>query len=93
MTDDQARFDRIERKIDILVDAVSKMAIVEERLRSTNQRLNKVEITVEKLDEKVDVVSEVAAKNTSVTSFASKVFWIAVGGLASIIGWTIREGQ
>ena len=89
---DNARFDRLEQKIDKLTDAVTQIARVEEKILASNMRLDRVEQRVEKIEEDISVIADVARTNHGVVKFADKVFWIVIGGVVSFAVWIMKAG-
>jgi DNA repair ATPase RecN len=87
---DDARFDRLEAKIDKLTDAVTQIARVEEKILASNQRLDRAEDRISNLEEDLDAVASIARKNSSVAGFADKLFWLAMGIIASVASFTLR---
>lgn len=87
---DDARFDRLEAKIDKLTDAVTQIARVEEKILASNQRLDRVEARLSGLEEDIDEVATIARKNSGVVAFADKLFWLAMGIVASVASFMLR---
>jgi len=87
---DEARFDRLEQKIDKLTDAVTKIVRVEEQLISNNRRLDHVEERVTKNESDINNVANIARSNAQVTKFADKLFWLVVAGAVSTAFWLAR---
>jgi DNA repair ATPase RecN len=88
---DDARFDRLEAKIDKLTDAVTQIARVEEKILASNQRLDRAEARLSKVEDEVEEVQEIARKNSGIANFADKIFWLAMGVIASVVSFLIRE--
>lgn len=87
---DDARFDRLEAKIDKLTDAVTQIARVEEKILASNQRLDRAETRLSGLEEDIDEVAVIARKNSGVAAFADKLFWLAMGIIASVASFILR---
>lgn len=83
MTDD-ARFDRLENKIDKLTDAVTQIARVEEKILASNHRLGAVENKIEQLSDDVDKIAETVRSTQGIARFADKLFWLGLGTLISV---------
>jgi len=89
---DTARYDRLEKKIDKLTDAVTAIARVEEKILASNMRLDRAEFRLDKQEEDLDVIEEVVRSNSGVVRFADKAFWIVVGLVGSVIAWFLKNG-
>ena len=89
MTDD-ARFDRLENKIDKLTDAVTQIARVEEKIFASSKRLDTLENRTNKLENDLDEVANIARRNSGVAAFGDKLFWLSAGGLISFISYIFR---
>lgn len=87
----EERLNRIETKLDKLVDIVESIARVEEKLVANDSKLNRLEFRMDKIEDEVVNVSKVARVNSGVASFADKFFWIIIGGGVSLIAWVIRN--
>lgn len=87
---DNARFDRLEQKIDKLTDAVTAIARVEEKILASNMRLDRVEQRLDTSEEDIDTLAKLVRDNSGVAKFADKLFWLAAGGGVSLIVWLAR---
>ena len=86
----EARLNRIEQKLDRLVDVVESIARVEEKMAANDSKLNRLEFRMDKIEDEVVSVSKTSRDNSSVASFADKLFWIIVGGGVSLIAWVLK---
>jgi archaellum component FlaC len=84
------RLNRIEQKLDRLVDIVESIARVEEKMAATDSKLNRLEFRVDGLEGELDEVNRIARDNSSVASFADKLFWVIIGGGVSLIAWVLK---
>lgn len=89
---DNARFDRLEQKIDKLTDAVTAIARVEEKILASNMRLDRAEYRLDINETELDDLSKIVRDNSGVVKFADKVFWLVVGGIVSLSVWVVRTG-
>jgi hypothetical protein len=89
---DNARFDRLEQKIDKLTDAVTAIARVEEKILASNMRLDRAEYRLDINETELDDLSKIVRDNSGVVKFADKVFWLVVGGIVSFSVWVVRTG-
>ena len=78
------RFDRIETKLDKLVEIVSSLARVEEQMASNNKRMDAVERRIEKNENDIHNIAEIARTNGAIARFADKAFWLFVAAVISI---------
>jgi seryl-tRNA synthetase len=86
----EERLNRIEIKLDKLVDIVESIARVEEKLVANDSKLNRLEFRMDKIEDEVVKVSKTARDNSSVASFADKLFWVIIGGGVSLIALVIK---
>ena len=75
---------RIEDKIDKLVEIVSSLARVEEQMAMNNKRMDAVERRIEKNENDIHNIAEIARQNGMIARFADKAFWLFVAGMVSI---------
>lgn len=87
---DNARFDRIESKIDKLTDAVTLIARVEEKILASNDRLDRAEVRLDKNERDIDTVSQLARSNNGAVKFADKAFWIVFGACFSLVVYFMK---
>jgi len=86
------RLNRIEQKLDRLVDVVESIARVEEKMAASDGKLNRLEFRMDKMEGDVDEVNKIARDNSGVVKFADKVFWIVIGGMVSLAVWAMKSG-
>jgi len=86
------RLNRIEVKLDRLVDVVESIARVEEKQSANDTRLARFEYRIDKMEEDVNVIGNVARSNSGVAKFADKFFWVFIGGVMSILAYMIKSG-
>jgi hypothetical protein len=89
---DDARFDRLEAKIDKLTDAVTAIARVEEKILASNARLDRAEYRLDLNETELDSLSETVRANAGTAKFADKFFWLVIGGLVSLTVWIFKTG-
>jgi len=89
---DTARYDRLEKKIDKLTDAVTAIARVEEKIFASNMRLDRAEYRLDKQEEDLDTISKVARSNSGSVAFADKLFWLVTGAAVSLGVWLAKAG-
>ena len=86
------RLNRIEQKLDRLVDVVESIARVEEKMAANDSKLNRLEFRMDGLEGELDEVNRIARDNSGVAKFADKIFWLFVGGLVSLAMWAMKSG-
>lgn len=75
------RFDRIEKKIDKLSDAMISLARTEEKIMAMEVERSNVIERLNRHSEKIDSISDKVNDNTRVISNITKVTWIVAGSL------------
>ena len=58
MSEDSQRIDKLEAKIDKLIDAVTELVVVQSDVRNINLRLNSHAIDIKKNDERLDEIEK-----------------------------------
>jgi len=86
------RLNRIEQKLDKLVDIIESIARVEEKIASNDSKSERLEFRLDKLEEEMDDVGKIARQNSGVARFADKFFWLLIGGIISFTVWAARIG-
>jgi len=89
------RFDRVERKLDKLSDAMISLARTEEKIASieldrntTVERLNRHSSRIDDLNLELSAVKQIAKDNNKVTENIRKLIWIVITiGTTSIAGY------
>lgn len=87
---DNERLNRIEQKLDRLVDVVESIARVEEKLISAADKAERLEERVSKVEDELLDVAKLARQNSGVANFANKAFWLLLGGIVSLGVWVVR---
>ena len=88
--DTDKRFDRLEEKIDKLTDVVTSLARMEERLIAHNERTDRLTQRVDEHDEDIKDLYDITRTNQGVAGFASKFFWLIIGGLVSLFFLSLK---
>ena len=86
------RLNRIEQKLDKLVDIVESIARVEEKIASNDSKTERLEFRLDKLEDEMVEVGKIARQNSGVAKFADKFFWLLIGGVISFTVWAARIG-
>ncbi len=85
---DEARLERIEKKLDGLSEAIVSLARIEERMITLFNRSDIVEQRIERLSERVAAME----KLTGTIRFGERLFWIAVSTGAGVIAFWVKAG-
>jgi hypothetical protein len=82
---DDARLERIERKIDILSEAMIALARAEEKLVSIEKANQTSQTRIDKLNEKIDLLEDTVRDNNKTVHIINKLFWIVIAACVTII--------
>jgi hypothetical protein len=82
---DDSRLERIERKIDILSEAMIALARAEEKLISMERSNHASQTRIDKLNEKIDLLENTVRDNNKTVHVINKLFWIVIAACATII--------
>jgi vacuolar-type H+-ATPase subunit E/Vma4 len=83
MTD--ARLSRMEEKLDKLSEAIISMARMEERMVSVFKRLDRVDESFSKADQRMDELEQTSIKRGQTIAFAERLFWIVLTGAVGLV--------
>lgn len=75
---DDSRFDRIEKKLDDMSEAIVSLARMEERMLSLFKRMDHYDSVQRDISQRVSVVETGQGINGQTLRFAERVFWIVV---------------
>ena len=89
MATTQQRLDRIEEKIDKLVDAMISLARAEERISAVAGQQAHQTDRLNRLSEKIDDIAAQAADNSRTVQLINKLFWIVIAASAAAIASNI----
>jgi uncharacterized protein (DUF2344 family) len=84
------RLDRLEVKLDKLTEAVSAIARVEEKVYSSNKRVDRLEYRMDLIEADVDKAKEVINKNAQTVKATERFFWVAISAIVSIAVYMVR---
>lgn len=82
---DEARLERMEKKLDTLSEAVVSLARMEERMITLFKRMDKYDDAQNKVSERVDKVEKVTVQRGVVFHILDKLFWVVIGAAATYI--------
>lgn len=89
--DDLKRLDRIENKIDKLVEVVASLARLEERMDAVVQRVDRHEYRLDDQEQHAEVLTEKVNENTSSRNALERFVWLVVAAIASTVAYMFRE--
>lgn len=84
------RLDRLEIKLDKLTEAVSAIVRVEEKVYSSNKRVDRLEYRLDLIEADVDKAKETIGRNAQTVKATERFFWVAVSAIASIAVYLMR---
>jgi len=78
---DEKRLDKIEAKIDKLIEVITDIARAEERIIATNNRVDVLEKRVNTTQGDLQAIAIMSRKNALIMAFANTAFWLVAGGV------------
>mgnify|MGYP003655856642 CR=1 FL=1 len=77
------RLDRIETKIDQMAEAMISIARAEEKILAMEQKYSTQYDRINKLSEKMDIVTTAVAENSRTSASFQKAFWMVFAAVVS----------
>ena len=90
MNVDERRIERMENTLDKVCEAVSQIAVVDERLLSLLSRMERFEKRLDEQEDKVIELSEDVIINSKLVKTSERFFWVGVSALASFVVYIVR---
>jgi len=87
---DERRIERMENTLDKVCEAVSQIAVVDERLLSLLSRMERFEKRLDEQEDKVIELSEDVIINSKLVKTSERFFWVGVSALASFVVYMVR---
>ena len=84
------RIEKIETTLDRLVEAISQIAIVDERLISLFKRMERFEKRLDEQEDELREIKETVIVNSKLITSTERIFWIAVSAGASALVYFLR---
>ena len=78
------RLDRMENKLDKLSEAVYAIARMEERMLTVFKRLENVDASIKKMDDRIDDMEKQAIARGQKIAFAERLFWMVCTGAVGL---------
>lgn len=69
----------IKMSLEKLADAVTKLAIIEERQQNDRAALERLALAVEKIDDRLDTLERAAPQQAQVATWVTSAVWAAAG--------------
>jgi hypothetical protein len=86
---DDARLERIEKKIDILSDAMISLARAEEKLISIERNNQHVQNRLDRQDIRIEQIEKTVNDNNRTVAIVNRVFWLLMASLISVIAFKV----
>ena len=84
------RIERMEKALDKVCEAVSQIAVVDERLLSLLNRMQRFEKRLDEQEDKIILMSENLALNSKLLQNSERLAWIIVSAAVSLIVYVVR---
>ena len=89
---DDARLERIEKKLDEVGQAIVALARMEERMITLFKRMDKLDLEQSQHGRRLQIIEVKVGSNGQMLRFAERVFWIVVSA-AIAYAFTTMRGQ
>jgi len=86
----EARLQRIENKLDKLSEAFTILARVEEKIMSSNARIDRLEFRADESERDMDKIKAVIGYNQHTVRIVERFAWILVSSLVGTIMYFMR---
>lgn len=84
------RIEKIEATLDRLVEAMTQIAVVDERLISLFKRMERFEKRLDEQEDELREIKETVIVNSKLITSTERIFWIAVSAGASALVYFLR---
>lgn len=85
-----ARFDRIEAKLDKMSEAITTLARMEERMITLFKRMDTLDATQDDQGDRLRKIEGKVGNNGQALRFAERLFWIVLAAGVSYLFWMAR---
>ena len=82
---DVDRLDRIEEKLDKVVDALADLARIDERQDALAQRIDRHEFRLDLIEDQTNATSETLAKSAGQSRLIERAAWIVFAAALSVV--------
>ncbi len=84
------RIERMEKVLDKVCEAVSQIAVVDERIMALLTRMERFEKRLDEQEDKLLEVTEDVILNSKLIKTSERFFWIGVSAVASFVVYMVR---
>ena len=84
------RIERMEKVLDKLCEAVSQIAVVDERIMALLTRMERFEKRLDEQEDRLLEVTEDVILNSKLIKTSERFFWIGVSAVASFVVYMVR---
>ena len=81
----EARLQRIENKLDKLSEAFTILARVEEKIMSSNTRIDRLEFRYDEAERDMDKIKGIVGYNQQTVKVVERFAWILVSALVGVV--------
>ena len=82
---DVDRLDRIEQKLDRVVDALADLARIDERQDALAQRIDRHEFRLDLIEDQTNATSETLAKSAGQSRLIERAAWLVFAAALSVV--------
>ena len=86
----EARLQRIENKLDKLSEAFTILARVEEKIMSSNTRIDRLEFRADESERDMDKIKAVVGYNQNTVRVVERFAWILVSSLVGTVMYFLK---
>ena len=84
------RIEKIETTLDRLVEAISQIAVVDERLISLFKRMERFEKRLDEQEDELREIKETVIVNSKLITSTERIFWVVISAGASALVYFLR---
>jgi len=81
----EARLQRIENKLDKLSEAFTILARVEEKIMSSNTRIDRLEFRADEAERDMDKIKSIVGYNQQTVKVVERFAWMLVSALVGVV--------
>jgi len=86
----EARLQRIENKLDKLSEAFTILARVEEKIMSSNARIDRLEFRADEAERSLDKLKSIVGYNQNAVRIVERFAWILVSSLVGTVMYFLK---
>ena len=88
---DEARLERIEKKLDNMAEAIVSLARMEERMLTLFKRMDKLDDAQNQQEVRLQKIERSTGANGQALRFAERIFWIVVSAMVAYAFTTMGD--